>query len=198
MSAIAVFVTASLAQNVVLVHFFGVWPYPATVFSPRRGAIVAAWVTIILLWVSTVYGLIYRTVLGPFGLVYLETLTLVLILLATLFAAIRLGTLVAPFRHETLVRYAPIVILNTTVFVVSISIPGVVDQFRLIPVAAVGAGAGLFLAMVPIAAIRHHLDRARLPRALRGDVSAYVATALTALAIQQIDRLFVSILEPLW
>lgn len=198
MSPLAVFITASLAQNVILVDFLGIRPHPSIVYSPRRAAILSAAVTLVLLWVSTVYGAIDRMVLAPFGLVYLETLTLVLVLLATLYGIVRLGVLVAPYRRAVLVRYAPILVLNTAVFVVAVSIPGVVTRFLLIPIAAFGAGIGLFLALVPIAAIRQHLERGRLPKALRGDVSAYIATALTALAIHQIDRLVLSVLEPLW
>ena|GEM_PF-1900040 len=198
MSVIALFVTASLAQNVVLVHFFGVWPYPSVVYSPRRGAAVAGAVALVLVWVSTVYGVVHRLFLARFALEYLETLTLVLILLGTVYAVVRIAGLVAPYARAVPARYAPLLILNTTVFVVAMSIPESVERITFFPVAALGAGAGLFLALVPIAAIRRHLDRARIPGVLRGDVSAYIATALTALAIQQIDRLVLSVLEPLW
>lgn len=198
MSLLAVFVTASIAQNVILVHFLGLWPYAPVVVSPRRGAAVAAAVTVVMVWVATVYGAIHRLILSPFALEYFETLTLVLVLLGTVYGIARVAAPVAPFAKAMITRYAPIMVLNTTVFVVAISIPESVERISFMPVAALGAGVGLFLALVPIAAIRRHLDRRPIPRMIRGDVSAYIATALTALAIQQIDRLLLTVFEPLW
>ena len=198
MSVLGVFLTASLAQNVLLVHYFGVWPLAPSVYTPRRAAFVSISVTVALMWVTTIYAVLHRFVLGRFQLIYLETLTLVLVLVATVLLTVRVGTYLAPFLRRNLTEYTPIFVVNTTVFVVAISVPRVVDRFFLVPLAALAAGFGLFLAVVPIAAIRKHMDRSRVPRIIRGDVSVYLATALTALAIQQIDRLFIRMIEPLW
>ncbi len=198
MSALAVFLTASLAQNVILIHFFGVWPFGPAVYSPRRAAVVSGVVTIALVWVTAVYALVRGVVLTRWDLVYLETITVVLILLATVVSVVRLGTRFAPYYRGLILRGTPFVVINTTVFVVATSVPRVAENATSVLLAALGAGVGLFVALVPIAAIRRHLDRSRLPRALRGDVSVYLATAFTALAIQQIDRIFLSFLEPLW
>jgi Na+-translocating ferredoxin:NAD+ oxidoreductase RnfA subunit len=197
-STFSLIVTASMAQNVILVHFLGVWPYRAVVSSPRRSALVSLAVTCVLLWTSTLYAIVYRYVLERTGFVYLGTLTLALILVGTLLGAIHLGTYVAPYARRTLRQYAPIIVVNTTVFVVSLAIAPTVSRIVFVPVAALGAGVGLLIALVPIAAIRKHLERGRVPAVLRGDVSAYIATACAALAIQQIDRLFTQVISPLW
>lgn len=194
MSVTALVVTAVLTQNVILAQFLAPWPFPALLATPRRGALVSLALTVVFVWSATLYGIVYRTVLAPFGLVYLETITLVVILSVSLMLAARLAVALAPARYRLVRSTAPVLFLNAAVFVVATRLPQQVDRFAHLPLAAAATGAGVFLALVPLAAIRHRLDRARLPRALRGDTAVYIAVALTALVVQRLDAAIAALL----
>jgi Na+-transporting NADH:ubiquinone oxidoreductase subunit NqrE len=90
------------------------------------------------------------------------------------------------------------IIANFTVFVAASAIVDAVDTLALVLLAALATGIGLFLALVPLAAIRRELRNRRLPEVLRGDASVYIAAALMALAIQQIDRLLQTLPVPIF
>jgi electron transport complex protein RnfA len=198
MSALSLIITVSLAQNVVLVHYLGVFPLPAVVRSPRRATVMSGAVTAALLWVAVCYWIVHRYVLVPLGLEVLGTLTLAGITAASVLAALRLGTMIAPFHRRRLRRALPAALVNATVFVVSAA--AVDHGMRLweVLLLAPATGAGLLLALVPMAAIRSELRDRRVPAWLRGDASVYLAAAMMALVIQQLDRALHQFFVPLY
>jgi electron transport complex protein RnfA len=199
MSPLAIVLTASLAQNVILVHYLGVWPLPVVLQSPRRAVYLSASITAALMWVSGVYWLIRRVVIVPLGVEVLETLVLTAILALSTLGAMRLGSQIAPFYRKRIMQTVPVILINTTVFVVSMGLARSVETYPEVLLGAVAAGAGLFFALVPLAAVRVHFERTQPPSSLlRGDVSVYLATAVMALAIQQIDVLLQRFLVPLY
>ena len=199
MSVWAIILTASLAQNVILVHYLGVWPLPVVLQSPRRAMALSASITAALVWVSAVYWVIRRLVIEPLGVDVLDTLVLTTILALSTLGAMRLGSQIAPYYRKRIMQTVPVVVVNTTVFVVSMGLVRSVETYPHVLLGAIAAGAGLFFALVPLAAVRVHFDRTRSPASLlRGDVSVYLATAVMALAIQQIDVLLQRFLVPLY
>ncbi len=190
--------TAAVTQNVILVHFLGPWPFPALLTSVRRSFWFSLAVTGALVWVSVLYAALYRYVLVPLSLEFLGTFLLLAILATSvLFWGRFLGTRF-PFTRRMIERTMTVVFLNATLFVVPMALAEAVDTFLYVPLAALAAGIGLILAMVPVAAAYQHLSAAGLPRILRGNVIVLVATAVFALALQQLDGLLTSFTYPLW
>ncbi len=198
MSVLGIIVTASLAQNVVLVHFLGLWPFPAVVHSPKQSALISVCVTVALLWVAVVFWLISRWVLVPLDLAVLETVTLAAVMGLSALGGIRLGGQIAPFHQRLVRQLVPVVMVNMTVFVVTMGLVHQAESLQQVVAGAVAAGFGLLLAVVPISAVRVHFTTANVPRLLRGDVSVYLATSVMAFAIQQIDQILQPFLVPLF
>ncbi|MCG8479953.1 MAG: hypothetical protein MI724_12715 [Spirochaetales bacterium] len=198
MSTIALVLTVGLAQNVILVHYLGVGQLPAVVFHPRRAAVVAGVLTLALVWVALVYWTVYRFVLFPLQLLVLVTPTLALIIGVSALFGIRVATYLLPYRRRAIVQVVPVALVNTTVFVVAMALVDHIAPLWQVLVAALAAGAGAFLALVPLAAIRAESRNHRIPASLRGDASVYLGAAFMALAIQQIDRLLHTFFVPLY
>jgi len=185
MSPLALVMTIALTQNVILVHYLGVYPLPAIIHSPRRAAGMSLAVTAALLWVTAAYWVAYRLALEPLGAEILGTLVLAVIVGGSTIIALRFGTALFPYHRRQLRQGAPAALVNVTVYVVSMSL---VEE----------GVAFLFLALVPMAAIRNRMRTRRMPAALRGDVTVYLAAAMMALAIQQIDVLLNRFFVPLY
>ncbi|POR05442.1 hypothetical protein AU468_00780 [Alkalispirochaeta sphaeroplastigenens] len=194
----ALLLTAAVAQNVVLVHFLAPWPLPELVRSVRQSFLFSLAITFALVWVSLIYGVLFRFVLVPLSLEYLATLALLGVLAFSSSAGLALVSWVAPFSRERWCRALPVVFFNSTLFVVPMAIAAEVDSLRLMPAVAAAAGVGLLCALVPVAAVADRLRRLRLPRVLRGEVVVLLAVAAFALALQQIDGLLASFVHPLW
>ncbi|SIP89211.1 Na+-translocating ferredoxin:NAD+ oxidoreductase RNF, RnfA subunit [Alkalispirochaeta americana] len=194
----ALLLTAAVAQNVVLVHFLAPWPLPDLVRSVRRSVLFSLGITLALVWVSLLYGALFRFVLLPLSLEYLATVSLLGVLAFSSAGGIALVSFFSPFSREHCARVLPVVFFNSTLFVVPMAIAAEVDSLRLMPAVAAAAGLGLFCALVPVAAVIRHLQGVRLPRVLRGEVIVLLAAAVFALALQQIDGLLASFIYPLW
>ncbi len=198
MTFVGIILTASLAQNVILVHFLGIWPFHSAVRSPGRSTAVSLMVTAALLWVSVVYWLVSRWVIAPLNAYVLETLILVVIITGTLALCVRVGGWLAPYRRRDVIELTRIGVVNMTVFVVAMGLGHNVETLPEVVIGALAAGLGVFIALVPISAVRVRFSGAHVPKALRGDVSVYLATAFMALAIQQVDRLLQPFVMPLF
>jgi Na+-translocating ferredoxin:NAD+ oxidoreductase subunit A len=191
-------ITVAIAQNVILVHFLGPWPFPLLLTSTRRSMVFSGGITVALVWVALFYGTVYRHFLQPFDLEYLGTFVMLFVLAMSLLLWTRIVTAVWPFAGKAINRAMPVIFLNTTVFVVPMALAVEVDHFWYMLIASFAAGIGLFLALVPIAAVYERLHDAGLPRVLRGNVMILLATAIFALAIQQLDAVLAAAMHPIW
>tara|TARA_B100000614_G_scaffold203439_1_gene184982 strand:+ start:105 stop:701 length:597 start_codon:yes stop_codon:yes gene_type:complete len=198
MSTVALIVSVALTQNVVLVHYLGVYPLPAIVHDPRRAGVFSAAVTVALVWVSLVYWVVFRFVLVPLDVTILGTVVAAGIVAGSTVLGVRLGSQLFPFHRRRIRQGTPAALVNVTVLVVSMALVEQVPTLWQALVGALAAGVGLTLALVPLAAVRRELRNRRIPAALRGDVSVYLAAAMMALAIQQIDALLQRFLVPLY
>lgn len=198
MSPLAIVITASLAQNVILVHYLGIWPFPAAVQSPKRAVLLSGAVTGALVWTASVFWIVSRLVLLRFGLEILETVVLTTLIALSTIGAMRLGSQIFPFYRKQIHAIIPAAFVNVTVFVVTMGLVDALDGYGHVVLGALAAGLGLFIAIVPLAAIRKHFETRGASSIIRGDVSVYLATALMALAIQQIDTLLHRFFIPLY
>lgn len=197
MTALTVVMTMALVQNIVLVQYLGIHPLTASVRDPRRAAFLSLGVTAAMVWVALVYWILYHSVLLPLGLPVLGTLVLVLIVAATAIAALRVGSAWFPFHRRTIRQAVPAVVVNVAVFVVPMALAEGVPRLGLALIAALAAGLGLFLVLVPLAGVRAMVHHRRVPAALRGDVIVYLTAAIMALALLQLEPLLQRFLVPI-
>lgn len=198
MSMIALIMTVALTQNVVLVHYLGIYQLSAVIRSPRRALMMSVATTAALVWVGSIHWLVYRFVLLPLNVTVLSTISLATVLAVSLVLVLRIGSMMFPFYRRQLRQGAPAALVNVTVFVVTMALVEEVPSLVHVVAGALAAGIGLGLALVPIAAVRTELRHRRIPWILQGDVSVYLAAAMMALAIQQIDGLLHQFFIPLY
>ncbi|MEX2444896.1 MAG: Rnf-Nqr domain containing protein [Alkalispirochaeta sp.] len=198
MSTIGLIMTVALTQNVVLVHYLGIYPLSAVVRSPRRAFVMSLATTAALVWVALMHWFVYRFVLLPLDVTVLASISLTTVIALSLVVALRIGSILFPFHRRQLRQGAPAALVNVTVFVVTMALVEEVPTLTHVLVGALAAGIGLMLALVPIAAVRLELRHRRIPWILQGDVSVYLAAAMMALAIQQIDGLLHQFFIPLY
>ena len=197
MNPVSVVLTMAVVQNVVLIHYLGIHPLTASVRDPRRAALLSGGVTLALLWVAVLFWVGYHSILVPLGVPVLATLLLVLIIALTTIAVLRVGSLWFPFHRRAIRHTVPAILVNVTVFVVPMALAEGVNRLGLALLGAIAAGLGLFMVLVPLAAVRDSLQYRRIPPALRGEVIVYLAAALMALALLQLEGLLQRFLVPI-
>ncbi len=171
-----------LWNNVIVTHLLGLYPFlgerPATV--AQNG--ILGLVTTVLVVVAVTAGFALRSmVLVPMELIYLEHLTLVLVLIVLLAGAARVLRRAPAWMPEHLVLR---VSLNSAALgVVILSLERAAGPAHTI-VAALGLGLGVTVLLVLVEAIEERPETKLLPAWLRGMPLQFMTLGMIALALQ--------------
>ena len=179
------FFTAALDNNLVFAQLIGMVSVLLIAGRPQDSVRYG-----IMLWVATfVGGLVgwplYTGLMQPWGIAYLAPLAYVLASTGALYvvaAVCGAGKPVA--ERDRIMRVVPLLACNTAVLGVALGNAAVADTmfFGTALAASLGAGAGVFLAVVLFAFVRARIDDRMVPEALRGLPISLVTASLMALA----------------
>lgn len=189
MNVLAPVLFFAIIHNVIFIQYLGIVPLTYFLASWHRVNLVSLTMTAVLLAVSLVYTAVLRIVLQPFGLWYLEHITLVVLLVVVTLLVRRIAVEMFPFAVRRMRRVVPLITLNATVYVMTAMIAADAERWRDVPLAAIGVGLGFWAAAICLAAIRRRLLRRRIPRMLSGAPVWYLSAAITALGFLVLNRL---------
>lgn len=180
---ILIIMTGVFANNYVLQKFLGICPFlgVSKKFNQASGMGIA--VTFVMLCATVVTWPIYKYILEPNGLEYLQTIAFILVIAALVqFVEIVLKKFI-PALYKSLGVYLPLITTNCAVLGVALNNVTADYPTLLEPVcAALGVGLGFLLAMVLFAGVRSRIENCPSPKAFRGVPITLVAAAIVALS----------------
>ena len=181
-SLILIMMGGVLINNYVLQQFLGICPFlgVSKKFNQASGMGIA--VTFVMLCATAVTHPIYKYVLVPLKLTYLETIVFILVIAALVqFVEIVLKRFI-PALHASLGVYLPLITTNCAVLGVALNNVSAGYTFIESMVSSLGVGLGFLLAMVLFAGVRSRIENCPAPKALRGLPVTLVAASIVALA----------------
>ena len=181
-SLILIMMGGVLINNYVLQQFLGICPFlgVSKKFNQASGMGIA--VTFVMLCATAVTHPIYKHVLLPLKLTYLETIVFILVIAALVqFVEIVLKRFI-PALHASLGVYLPLITTNCAVLGVALNNVSAGYTFIESMVSSLGVGLGFLLAMVLFAGVRSRSENCPSPKALRGLPVTLVAASIVALA----------------
>ena len=181
-SLILIMMGGVLINNYVLQQFLGICPFlgVSKKFNQASGMGIA--VTFVMLCATAVTHPIYKHVLVPLKLTYLETIVFILVIAALVqFVEIVLKRFI-PALHASLGVYLPLITTNCAVLGVALNNVSAGYTFVESMVSSLGVGLGFLLAMVLFAGVRSRIENCPAPKALRGLPVTLVAASIVALA----------------
>ncbi len=174
--------TAVLLENFIFYRFYGCCPFLGVSEKPDTALGMGCAVMFVMTLSSAVTCAVYRFVLVPLGLEYLETVGFILIIAALVqFIEMFLRRFV-PALYRALGIYLPLITTNCAVL--GAALLNIQKGYTLIESAVFGfsAALGFTLAIVVFAGVRARLELADPPKAFRGMPIVLVAAGLLALA----------------
>lgn len=184
---IYVFLAGIFTENFVLSKFLGICPFLGVSKKLDTAVGMSAAVTFVMVLATAVTWPIYRFVLEPLHLTYLQTVAFILIIAALVqLLEIVLRKFMPPL-YNSLGIFLPLIttncaVLGVTTLVLDKTINGEVISFLPALVNAFSGGLGFFLAMVLFAGIRQKLETCDIPKCLRGIPITLVAASLLAVS----------------
>jgi electron transport complex protein RnfA len=182
MTFILIFISAVFVNNIVLTQFLGICPFLG-VSKKVDTAIGMTGAVAFVMTITTIFTYIIRkTVLDPFHLQFLQTITFILIIVLLVQLMEIILKKVSPALYQALGFYLPVITTNCVILGVALLV--VKNDFNLLEsvVFAISTAFGFGLVIILFAGIREQLSMVKLPKNMEGIPTALITAGLLAMA----------------
>lgn len=179
---LVILIGSSLVNNVILSQFFGLCPFLGVSKKTSTAAGMGAAVIFVITLSSAVTGVIYKFVLKPLDITYLQTIVFILVIAALVqFVEMFLKKYVVSL-YEALGVYLPLITTNCAVLGVAITNVqkeygigvGIVNGFA--------TAVGFTIVIVILAGLREKMEYNDVPESFRGMPIVLLTAGLMAIA----------------
>ena len=177
-----IFVGAVLVNNFVLAKFLGICPFLGVSKKLDQAFGMSVAVIFVMVMATSVTYPIYKYLLAPNNLGYLQTVVFILVIAALVqLVEIALKKYI-PALHAALGVYLPLITTNCAVL--GVTIQNIDSKFNFVEslVNSVGAGIGFLLAMVLFAGVRQKMENCDAPECFDGIPITLVAASIVAVS----------------
>lgn len=176
------FVAAVFVNNVVLSQFLGICPFLGVSKKVDTAIGMGAAVTFVLALSTMCTSLLQKFVLEPFDMVYMQTISFILVIAALVQMVEIILKKVSPALYQALGVFLPLITTNCCVLGVAILV--IQKEYTLLEsvVYAISIAIGFTLALVVFAGIREQLSRTELPASMKGIPIALISAGILAMA----------------
>lgn len=177
-----ILISSSLVSNVVLSQFLGLCPFLGVSKKTSTAAGMGTAVIFVITLASAVAGVIYKYILTPFDLTYLQTIVFILVIAALVqFVEMFLKKYMKSL-YQALGVYLPLITTNCAVLGVALTnvqknygiLTGIVNGFA--------TAAGFTISIVILAGIREKMEYNDIPESFKGMPIVLVTAGLMAIA----------------
>ena len=177
-----ILISSSLVSNVVLSQFLGLCPFLGVSKKTNTARGMGVAVIFVITLASAVAGVIYKFVLVPLNITYLQTIVFILVIAALVqFVEMFLRKYI-PSLYESLGVYLPLITTNCAVLGVALTnvqknygiLTGVVNGFA--------TAVGFTIAIIILAGIREKMEYNDIPESFKGMPIVLVTAGLMAIA----------------
>ena len=177
-----ILVSSAIVHNVVLSQFLGLCPFFGVSKKTETAVGMGGALVFVITLSSFVTGLIYKFILVPSGMEYLQTIVFILIIAALVqFVEMFLKKSV-PSLYQALGVYLPLITTNCAVLGVALN--NVKYEYSILESVVNGfaTGVGYLIAIVLLAGIREKMEYNDIPESFQGMPIVLLTAALMAIA----------------
>jgi electron transport complex protein RnfA len=182
MNILKIFLAALLIDNVVLMRFLALCPFIGMSTDEDKSIGMGLAVIFVTVLAVCVTWPVYKYILEPLGLVFLQILVFILVIASLVQLVEFYLKKSAPALYGSMGIYLALITTNCAILAVTFDV--ISDGYTFIEslVYAFGAASGVMLSMLLLAGIRKRLKNSPVPAFLKGTPVLFVATALLSIA----------------
>ena len=175
-------ITAALVNNVVLSQFLGLCPFLGVSKKVQTAGGMGAAVIFVITLSSLLTGLIYKFILVPTEMTYLNTIVFILVIAALVQFVEMVLKKISPSLYEALGVYLPLITTNCAVL--GVALLNVQNSYGILEgvVNGLGTSVGFTVAIVIMAGIREKTEYNDYSPALKGMPMVLITAGLMAIA----------------
>lgn len=188
MSYIGIIITFVFINNFILTQFLGLCPFIGVSKNVESAVGMGFAVTFVMALASISTWAIYNYVLIPLNIVFLQTITFILVIAALVQFVELVIQKISPALYKALGIFLPLITTNCAVL--GIALINVRNNYSALEsfIAGIAAGLGFLLAILLMSTIRVKLDSEWVPKPFRGIPIAFITGGLMALAFMAFDN----------
>lgn len=179
---LVILIGSSLVSNVVLSQFLGLCPFLGVSKKTNTAAGMGCAVIFVITLASAVAGLMYRFILQPLHIEYLQTICFILVIAALVQFVEMFLRKAMPALYEALGVYLPLITTNCAVLGVALTnvqkeygiLAGIVNGFA--------TAVGFTIAIVILAGLREKMEHNDIPESFKGMPAVLLTAGLMAIA----------------
>lgn len=179
---ILVIVSAALVNNIILSQFQGLCPFLGVSKKTDTAAGMGAAVIFVITLASFVTSLIYKFVLVPMDLTYLQTIAFILVIAALVQFVEMFLKKSMPSLYQALGVFLPLITTNCAVLGAALTNVQKGYGILLSIFNGVGTAVGFTVAIVLLASIRESIEDNDIPNNFKGSPIVLITSGLMAIA----------------
>lgn len=182
MEYILIIIGAVFVNNIVLAQFLGICPFIGVSSKVSTSAGMSGAVMFVMTLATVVTYLIYKFILIPFEITFLQTISYILVIAALVQMVEIILKKVSPALYQALGIFLPLITTNCAVL--GVALLTVQKDLNLLEgvVFAIANAIGFGLAIILFAGIREHLELMGVPKGMQGAPVALITAGILALA----------------
>jgi electron transport complex protein RnfA len=182
MQLFTIFISACLIDNVVLMRFLALCPFIGMSTDTNKSIGMGLSVTFVTVLATCVTYPIYKFILEPYELVFLQILVFILVIASLVQLVEFYLKKTAPALYGSMGIYLALITTNCAILAVTLDVITKDYTFIQAIVYAVGTALGFLLSLVLLAGIRDRLRSSEVPPFLKGTPILFVTAALLSMA----------------
>lgn len=179
---LVILISSSLVSNVVLSQFLGLCPFLGVSKKTNTAAGMGVAVIFVITLASAVAGVMYKFILVPLHIEYLQTICFILVIAALVQFVEMFLKKAIPALYEALGVYLPLITTNCAVLGVALTnvqkeygiLTGVVNGFA--------TALGFTISIIILAGIREKIEHNDVPESFKGMPTVLLTAGLMAIA----------------
>jgi Na+-transporting NADH:ubiquinone oxidoreductase subunit E len=189
-SPLVIFLASIVTSNMILSNFLGMCSYLSVSSEFKTASGLGKAVTLVMVFTTAINYLVYRYVIVPLDVVYLQYIVFIIVIAALVQIIEMFMDRFLPDLHIKLGIFLPLITVNCAILGVTLFM--VIRQYSFVQSIFYGLGSGLgwWLAIIALAAIREKMARTKLPRGLEGPGISFIITGIMALAFIGFSGIF--------
>ena len=182
MNLFTLFISGMLINNIILSKFIGMCPFMGVSTKLDSAIGMGAAVTFVIFCASVVSWALYKFILVPFELEYMELICFILLIAAFVQLVEMFVKKTSPALYKSLGIYLPLITTNCAVLYVAMD--NITQGFNIVEtmVNSIAVSMGFTLMLVIFATIRTRLQCNNILKPFKGNPIAFVIAGIMALA----------------
>ncbi|MDO9635091.1 MAG: electron transport complex subunit RsxA [Paludibacter sp.] len=182
MTYVLIFISAVFVNNIVLAQFLGICPFLGVSKKIDTALGMSGAVAFVMTLATVITYIIYKSVLEPFNITFLQTITFILVIASLVQLVEIILKKVSPALYQALGVFLPLITTNCAIL--GVAIMTIQKEMSLLGsvVFAISSAVGFGLALILFAGIREQLNLVNLPRGMKGAPVALLVAGLLAMA----------------